>query len=540
MSQPDKFFAALRNRWLVLVTVFGLLLIYAVAMRTGAGFVYFGYVSYDTCWILKLGQLITQACAVPKVDPFTFTLPLYAKLGEPQPYVVYQWLAEVAFYKGYGWFGPVGLLMAAAMITVIAFLSIPLRACVKANAPPLWSYLSIAAASIAANVRSYIRPEVFSCLYLALWLVLLQRVRLNAEKNLAAKFGEIDYKTIVALTVMMGLWCNTHTAFVSGIIVLFIYAAAYWLDDIVGRRSMRGVTKTLLIALATTFLASLCNPHGFGLWAYLPHLYFAPVNEQVQELKALTILELSKTWYFPITILLLLTYLGITVRIFRSLKAGEISILGSPARLSAVAIVIAATIICLLKRRLVSVASLLIVFETANFIGRRDQPSQWPSKLWHSRLSFVVLEVAILILAPLGVHDIARVVQICIPQLTEIFVPPLAAMAFFTKNYQGGRIFSGLEISNMLELYLYPRNSLFMDTRLDAFSEKIREHFETIILGRRGWKQLLDHYAIEWVFVTRRDKLGPLLELDPDWQEVYQDPTAMIFKRVHKAHLPRL
>jgi len=529
-SAQEKF----RKVWPVVVTVLGLVLVYFLALRVGAAFVYFGYVSYDTCWLLKLGQLIAQGGAIPKTDPFTFTLPLAARLGEPQPYVVYQWLSEVLFFHGYQHLQPVGLLIAGALITVIAFLSVPLRACIRVNAPPVWSFLALAAACTASCVRCYVRPEVFSCLFFAIWLVLLQRLRIraNADSLKNQSKGQIDWLTIGLLTLLMLFWCNMHTAYVSGIILLAIYAIAFWLDDILGKRRIRDVTKTLLIGLLVSVIASLFNPYGIGLWLYLPHLYFAPVNEKIRELKPLTIVDLVRTRYFPVVCLVMLCYGAILATMFYDHRTKQTS-LKSPARLSSVLIVIIATIICFTVRRLVSLMSLSMLFETANFIGRRNQPSGWLTSFWRKKASYLVLELVILVLAPRGVLDIAGpVVTLCIPQNTDIFEPPLEAMTFFTKNYKGGRIFSALEISDMLELYTNIRNSIFMDTRLDAFSEKIRSHFETIILARPGWRKLLDWYEIEWVFLVPKTRLGPVLETDPDWKEVYQDPTARIFHRV--------
>jgi hypothetical protein len=313
--------------------------------------------------------------------------------------------------------------------------------------------------------------------------------------------------------------------------VLAIYAIAFWLDDLLGKRRIRGVTKTLLIGLLVSVITSLFNPYGIGLWLYLPHLYFAPVNEKIKELKPLTIVDLVRSWYFPAVCMVTLCYGAILATIFYDYRTKQTS-LKSPARLSSVLLVIIATIIWFTVRRLVTLMSLLMLFETANFIGQRNQTSGWLTSFWRKKASFLVLELVILVLAQRGVLDIAGpVITICIPANTDIFEPPLQAMTFFSNNYKSGRIFSALEISDMLELYTKIRNSIFMDTRLDAFSEKIRSHYETIILAHRGWRELLDWYGIEWVFLVPNTRLGLVLEVDPEWKEVYKDPTAQIFHR---------
>jgi len=178
------------NRWPVLVTICAVVLIYFLALRTGAACVFFGYRWPDTCWLLRLGQIISESGAIPKSDPFSFTLPLWARLGSPMPYVVYQWLSEVVFYAGYRWFNPIGLLVAVGIIMVTAFVAIPLRHCIRANAPPLWSLLTVAAVSMSGNIRTVVRPEIFSFLYLAMCLTSLRTLRERMSQDNAQNGGD--------------------------------------------------------------------------------------------------------------------------------------------------------------------------------------------------------------------------------------------------------------------------------------------------------------------------------------------------------------
>jgi hypothetical protein len=517
----------------VLVTIGGILLLYLLALRTGAAFVYFGLVSPDTCWLLKLGSMIAHSGAIPKSDPFSFTIPLYASMGEQQPYVVYQWLSEVAFFYGYS-LSPdfTRLLVGAAVLIAVAYLVMPLRACVKLNAPPIWSFLTVAAASTAANVRSFIRPEIFSCFFISLWfwLLLPLRARATAEQEDGVGNG-VDWKIVCALAIVMIFWCNMHSGFVSGIIVLIIYAVSSWGEDRYKRSTLSGRTKTLWCSLVASLIASLINPYGVGLWLYLPHLFFTPINEGVRELHPISGTELFEALRLPLFCLAVLCYGAIAWTIFRE-RNESADFLRSPLRFSNLFMVLVATILCFTKRRLVSLCSIIMLFETVHFISNKKKETGWPPLFWQKGISILVVELMIVGLAPKGVYDLAnRLIAVSIPPSTADFAPPLKGMFFFNKNYDGGRIFSSMPIADMLDLYHSPKNSIFMDSRLDAYNLKIFADFNTIYGAERNWKELLDRYEVKWVFVGPNVEVGKRLAKEPGWKLRYKDTASLIFER---------
>lgn len=502
---------------------------YFLALRTGAAFVFFGYVWADTCWLLRLGQLIAQNAAIPKADLFSFTLPLCAQQGNPQPYVVYQWLSELLFYWGYIGLQPIGLLAAGALVMTLAFLIIPLRACVRVKAPLGWSFFAVGAASLAANIRCVIRPEIFTYLSLAICLVLLQTVRIQLRDEASPAAKQINWKLIAALTVLMIIWCNLHSGFVAGIILIALYAFSFLLDDVLASRPLSSPTKTLLIGLALSVLATLINPYGIGLWFYLPHLFFAPINAEIDECKPLVGLELSRAVYFLLTLGLCLG--AALFSLWRSQRE-RASTLKSPVHQSSLLIVLIAAFMGFWMRRLTSMAALTMVIETANYIGARRSAAIWPDSFWKRRISFVLFELVVLLLAIPGVTEIAgKAVPINVPALTRDFVPPFAAMKYFMENRHEGRVFGSLPISDMLDLYWGPHSALFIDSRMDAYPEKIIQEYLTVLYGQAGWKRVLDEYQIEWVFLSPHKPVCRFLEKDPDWEVAFRDGTARIFRR---------
>src|SRR5271163_483862 len=266
----------------ILIALFTLAAFYLLAWVTGAAFACQG-LSLDTCWLIRLGEIISSTGQVPKVDPYTFTLPTITY--EAKPFILYQWLSEVVFYNIYHYFQAKGLLVFSAWITALTFLTIPLRSSLRPNSSLLWSAILIILAALSAYFRCLVRPEIFSCFFLVLWLALLRPLRLEVEGGAeAATPCGIDWIVVVCLTVSSLVWCNMHSGFISGLILLAIYAIGFSLQDLSHGRRLSSRARTISLAVLTCVLATLFNPYGIGLWLYLPNLFFAPVNDLINEL----------------------------------------------------------------------------------------------------------------------------------------------------------------------------------------------------------------------------------------------------------------
>ena len=513
----------------MLVIMLELAVICLLSLRTGAATVFFGYVWADTCWLLKMGQLIADSAAIPKADPFSFTLPVLAAQGVAQPFVVYQWLSELFFYWAYKCFSPVGLLAACAIVMTIAFLIIPLRCCLKVNAPALWTFLAVGAVSLTANIRCVVRPEIFSYLNLAICLALLQPLREQNELDEMAA-ARVNWRLIIMVALVMAIWCNLHAGFVSGLILVAIYALSFSLEDFSRKRALSGATKTLFLALIFGLFATLINPYGIGLWFYLPHLFFAPINGQIDECKPLWGLALSRAIYFLGVVALCGG--AIALGIYNHSKSKQ-SGLESPIRQSGWLIAVIAALLGFWMRRLTPIAALIMIIETANFMRSGASPDRWPRAFLRRRGTFLMVELLALLLTIQGVSAVAgKSITVTIPSRTADFNPPFAAIQYFMQHYHDGRVLASLPISDMLDMYWGPHSALFIDSRMDAYDDRSIQDYLTMLYGKAGWQELLERYQIKWVVLSPDKALAQLLPREQGWDEVYKDETAKIFKKI--------
>jgi len=521
------------------IAISGLVLIYLSAWYAGCVFTYCGFVQPDTCWLLKMGQMIVEARAIPTVDPFSFTRAFYLKPVAP-PLVVYQWLSEVTFYLVFLALKYKGLLAFGAVVSVLTFLTIPLRSSIRANAPPIWCFFTSAFLPLCVGQRFQVRPEIFTCFFLSIWLALLQRVRNMERVDDGSTRTRIDWKLTSLLVVVMIVWCNFHTGFVAGIILLAFYACAYWFEDKSKKKQPSSATKTLAASLALSILATLVNPYGIGLWLYIPHLFFSPINAMIGELHPITIESLFHPKYLPLLGLIILCYGGIAFSFLKSNNQATAR-LDSPLQFMTLLIVQLAVALPFYCSRLVSISALLLFFESANCAGSVRPASASVPSWWDKKLSLLVLEVAVVAIAVGSViYYAGNEVPIRLPQITRFFVPPIDAMKVFARIYHGGRIFSSAEISDMVDLYIFAKQGIFLDTRYDVYTPEIVDQHKTILLAESGWQKLLDFYKIQWVFLLNDEKLTSLLSQDPAWMTIYSDKQATILVRRPTSTLPRL
>jgi Flp pilus assembly protein TadD len=233
-----------------------------LVLLLGAALALFPVASFDIWWHLATGRWIIEHRAVPGVDPFSHT-------AAGAPWVTHEWLAEVLFFlvhrlggtdllilfKALAVAGALLLLLLASQRTLLR-LALPDR---EADGSPrekglLW--LCAAAALLPAahllSFRAFVRPHLFTVLFLAAELAILLPFRLGRPARLRR------------LLPLQWLWANLHAGSLFGLLLTGVLLAGRWLD-----RRKRPVQGRRLLATAAAMLAvSLINPNGIHALLY--------------------------------------------------------------------------------------------------------------------------------------------------------------------------------------------------------------------------------------------------------------------------------
>jgi tetratricopeptide (TPR) repeat protein len=198
--------------------------------------------TFDYWWHLRTGQLIAETGAVPKVDPFSYTVP-------GARWVDIHWLHQLGLHGLYSLGGHAAVVWGKAAL-VLALLGI-LGTIGYRRERPFVTAFALALMLMVACDRIMPRPELPTFVCLAAVLALLDR---------HARRGDAWVYAIVGVQLV---WVNLHGLFAVGIAV----CAIYWVAEILypflapGQAWRADHVRRLTVVMALAALASLANPN---------------------------------------------------------------------------------------------------------------------------------------------------------------------------------------------------------------------------------------------------------------------------------------
>jgi hypothetical protein len=530
MDQIDRTLPSANKLWSILSIAVVLLLFYLLAVRIGVVCFTYGF-NGDCCWLLRTGKLICDTGSLPQQDPFSFALEYARQHGDPRPYTVYQWLSEVIFYQAYRCLNLVQIIALASSIYVLSFITIPLRSCLRFNVSRPWLFSLIILAGLTSNLRNFVRPEVFTYLITAILMYLLQSQRLKYDEGTQTNMG---WRTISVMVVLLVLSCNLHISFVVHLLILFWYSLVFLAEDLIHKKEISAVSKTVLLGTLFSTAATVINPYGIRLWFAVPQILFSPMAPYVVEMQKISMsLLVSAPIFLAYAALLIMAYLSIAFSIM--LKPEEaLRNLRSPLRLSSFLFIVICTVLGFHTVRYTVIGSMLIVFELTSLIASRQKVSEQDNgeQFWKRKYSFLALEVAVSLFAAFGaVYWSFGRPQPVIPTGHVDFIPPFQGIKYLLEHYDGGHLFTDNEVAGMCELYL-PKCSIFVDTRFDGYDTLIYGDYLKILLAKSNWKEILNGYKVEWVLARRQQPIADALQSQSDWKIVYEDRLCVIFRKI--------
>ncbi|MFN3491463.1 MAG: hypothetical protein ACK40V_04500, partial [Anaerolineales bacterium] len=191
----------------------------------------------DYWWYLRLGKDILEQGAIPAIDTMS-----HSRAGEPIFYQ--QWLSAIIFYWVYQ-IGDASLtFLLRAILIGVTYGMIWFLMRTWSGARTVTILLFILGLSTSNNWM--IRPQLFAY---PLFLLCLFAIYQWQEKN---------NKLLFLLPLSVLLWVNLHGSF----ILPFVLAGAVFIFG-------HGNRKEIAFAIVGMLIASLINPHGFGVWKYL-------------------------------------------------------------------------------------------------------------------------------------------------------------------------------------------------------------------------------------------------------------------------------
>jgi|SRR3989344_611873 len=462
-----------------------------------------------------LGEIILKTHSIPLTNLFSYTYPDF-------PFINLHWLSEVFFYLIFIISGFNGLLIISTLIVLVSFYLVFSK---SVKTTPL---LSLTIGSVlylrVLFERTDIRPEIFSFLFLSLFISILYSYRKKHTR------------LIFILPLIELLWVNMHIYFIVGIAVLGLFL----IDSIIMKFKRGELMKflqqgclnrsefrskkillatsapvvTLIIILILSILATLINPSGIK-GALYPFHVFNNYGYQIEENQNIFFLwqysQKQTIIYFALSSTLLFLSLLFSLKKVRIIDW----------MLSIFFTILAITAIRNFP---------LFVFAT--FIPFMRNLSILTDKIALFNKKIIVIPLFLIIL-----WQITQVLSLKEFGLgVETGAKPAAD--FYLKNNLKGPIFNNFDIGSYLEYRFYPKEKVFVDGRPGEYPVSFfQEVYIPMQLDKNIFEKTDQKYKFNTIFFSYTDQTPwgtsfvKQIVTNDNWKIIYLDDYVIILAK---------
>jgi hypothetical protein len=451
----------------------------------------------DFWWHLRTGQWMVENSRIPHTDPFSFT-----KAGSP--WVAHEWLSELLIYTLFKLGGTGSLVFFFSLLITTAFY-FAYRSTAR-EARPYLAGFSILLGALASAPTWGVRPQMFSLMFIGLFLYLLEKFRQNGR-----------LRHLYPLPVLTLLWVNLHAGFLLGLGVIGLYISGEAVGILVAlaRRTKPSLAPAihLLAALGACTLATLANPNGIRILTYPFETLSSPSMQQfIQEWFSP---DFHKLEWQPLA-LLLLAMIG----------TGMLG--GKPVPVTRLLVVLFCAYGALRSMRnvpfFVLSATPVLADQVSSFVRL---PGEGSFSFNRSLRWLPPILVGLLLLVT-GL----RFFQVVNDQSkTEAENFPQAAVDWIIANHPPKNIFNTYGWGGYMIWRLYPEYRVYVDGRADLYGDAFLFDFISTSRAEPGWEARLDASSVKTVIIQAGEPLGLALGASDHWQQVYSDELSVIFVR---------
>ena len=448
-----------------------------------------GLVDPDYYWHLKAGELIWKDQTLPEGDPFSWSF-------QGQPWVLHEWLFQVALYLWESTFGKAGTAIATAVLTAVSVYIAYAVADSFIQRPAVSFMLAIVfAGGIAAAGAP--RPHMVSILFFAITLALVFR----------AKYWH-RHAGLLLIPVMMLIWVNAHGGYALGIAIMLAFTGFEFLN-LLGRRRFRQqvwLCLWLSVVTAATIAASLVNPDGIAHWSYPFYVAKLELVSAIEEWKSIMTSPTRGLWYAGGAMVFF-------VLVFGSGRRLDVTELLFP---------IIVFIAGLMQARHAPFATLTFLAFAGPALARETEPHPAPRAAAPKALGWVLALATLAVPAVFTRSAYFEAVRQIMPSDT---------VAFVEETGLKGNMFNEYDIGGYLIDRLYPERKVFIDGRADLYGDAFYKAFADTLYGNVPLATHFDGWDIEYVIAGPRTPLVHMLMMRGDFRLVHRGRRYLVLVR---------
>ncbi len=460
----------------------------------------------DTFWHIKTGEIILKTKAIPHKDVFSF-------VTEGKDWTPPEWLSDVIFYLVYKAGGFV-LLNIFFIITYGLCFILLFYILIQRGVTTLISSTIVTVGAIASWERSQARPHIFTYLFMALMILLIDEYRLKGKRY------------IWFLPLISILWINLHPEsavavfiFLSIIIMemIKIYLNKYMPEKysflrIEDEQSI-GKIITLLIIFFLTLIANFINPQGYRVFDFLFRHPDVITKLEINEFMPLKFADFPKT-FLSIVIFMSIALLGIRKNFHEIHLAIGFGFLTFKFRRFLTEFFIFA----------IPAAGIAIQFylDVAQNLIKRYAPS-FSFRIINGGFTVLYLVLLSYSIHKLYYYDFHSFKGIGLHQ--KYF--PKSAFEFIERNKIRPNVYNSANFGGAMIFYFFPEQKVFEDTRLISYEIMLK--YKTSI-KKPDFPKIVEFYDVNYTIIdTDLSILSDYPDMRKNWALVYFDDFSEIF-----------
>jgi hypothetical protein len=450
----------------------------------------------DIWWHLKAGDWIVQHLSVPHTG-------ILSRTAANRPWVAYSWGYEVMLSRAYAWFGLLGIGVFGTLLTIAIAFAVYWMA--RRLSERFWISCVLAAAACFAFLFDMMPRPVF--LSIVLFTVTLTLI-LKAHRS-----GQMQ--ALYWLPLVFLCWANLHIQFIYGLFLVGLLLGvnlAQWGAARLGIETGFLAPSTLPAgALAAVFgacvIATLIGPNSYHLYGAIAAYSHAKVPySMIIELQALSFRAYSNYvellmagaafflvgWQKKIDLFKLTLLVISSVVAFRTMRDAWFLCIPAAACLADTPV--------------------------------DDSDPDFPETPFELAGIFAMAVLAMLLFA----RETEFTTRGLDRAITGTF--PVKAVNFLRRNSQPGPLYNTFDWGGFLMWYM-PQYPVAIDGRNDLYGDEIDLRFYRTQSGDLSYKTDPSLNESRLIFLRKTDGLVYSLNLDPDFQRIYEDELATVFVR---------
>jgi hypothetical protein len=448
------------------------------------------FVDPDLWWHLRNGELILATHRWPITDPYSFTV-------HGRPWLLYEWLGEVAIAGFYRIGGLIGLetflIVVGSMVAIALYVLATIR---SGNSKA--AFVAAGLASCLMTGQFTLRPQMLAYLFLILALIILGLFRKGKQS------------AIWFFPALMLIWVNTHGSWEIGIGILFVFWIGglfrFQLGGIVAQKWTATERRKISLAFLLSVAVLPLTPYGTRL---------AAVPFQMATSTPIGMANISEWRPMPFDQPDGKIFLALVLGFFLAQFAMKLDW-----RFDEVALLFGSTVLACIHLRCLLIFVPLFVPLLARVFA------SWLRPYARAKDKYILNGILMAAMAGGIIHYFPSRTFIE-SKVAEAF--PVEAVAYIHQHPIAGPMLDNYGFGGYL---VWSGQQVFIDGRADLYEyEGVLNDYMQLMMMKPGGLDVLRRYHIESCLLQKDEPLSVVLTALPDWQQVYSDKTSAIFVR---------